>query len=325
MKRVNFGSTTETGDSDYQGCTELSELTGTDNLKTIGANTFNGCEKLENFKFGSSLNSIGEAAFAHTRLATADMSSSSLESIGAWAFAGNSHLGNVLLPKMMKSIGDGAFFDCPALTNITLPEGIATLADYTFKGASKLESMAVPEGITNIGQYALKGADNIIDVTLPSSLESIGDNAMEGMSALKYIGATALTAVPALGKDVWNDVNQPAVRLDVNEDIANEFESAEQWQDFDINPINSSEAPIIAIDSISVRGRFDGYTLHIVATGVEINYIELFDTAGIQLMRYDTGGADSAAIDTSTLSTSIFMVRCTLSNNTAASLKLARK
>lgn len=327
LASVNLGCTSAIGNSDFAMCPKLRTISNTERLTTIGDSSFKGCTSLESFFFYWGLTSIGESAFAYTSLKEADMGTTRLQTIGPWAFAYNSKLTTVTFHPLTATIGEGALFNCPALAEIVLPKELEALADYVLKGASALAAFDIPYHTASIGQYAMKGMDSTERLTLPWTLESIGDNAMEGMSSLTAIDASALSAVPELGKEVWKGVDQASVRLDVNQDIADAYESAEQWQDFDIHPVHSGIDAPLATNAPAVRGRFDGggNTLLIEATGAGLATVELFDVAGVLLTRLNVGGSDSVAIDTSATGTMIFLVRCTLADGSVATLKIARK
>lgn len=326
LRSVNLGSVTALADADFAGCGELSSVTGSAALISIGSSVFQDCGSLKEFDFGTKLLTIGNSAFSGTNLRAANfVYAAPLDSIGEWAFANNPSLVTVTVPQNTRHIGRGAFFGCPALTAIEIPEGCPALADYTLTGATALDSLTLDYGVTEIGQFALKGASAVKYITLPGSITYLGDHAMDGMTSLTAIDATTMTQVPALGEDVFEGIAQKDVRLDVWSLVAPDFEAAPQWQDFHINATSSGvDAPASpGAEAVSVRGYIDGASLHIEAQGSEITTAELYDPAGTLLAAAQIQNT-CGSVSIEEFSAYIYLVRCTLANGNVATLKLAR-
>ncbi len=324
LTTVTFGGTASVGASAFAGCSSLAAVKGSESLTAIGDGAFNGCSALEAFDFGAGLRSIGSLAFAHSGIAAADLENTKLSQLGAWAFAYNDALTSASLPATLSSVGEGAFFDCPHLSSLLMPQSLADMPDYMLKGTPSLVAATLPGGLSSIGNYAMKDASAMSSLTLPASLEYIGDNAMEGMTGLKTINATALSEVPALGADVWSDVDQKSVTLSVGENLADEFKASPQWQEFDVRSISTgADAPLADAAASTLRGRFSGATLLLESSGSPIELVQLFDVAGRKLA--SASPADfRAAIDTAQFDADIFIVNCLLADGSAATLKMAR-
>lgn len=325
LENVNFGSTTSVGTNAFAGCTSLSVLEGTDGISNIGNQAFTNCTALEKFDFGTSLQSVGDNAFAYSGLTEALLEDTKLTTVGNWAFAHCASLAEASLPKTLTTAGEGIFFDCPKLSSLVLSEGMTALPDYALKGDATLAQINLPSNLTSVGAYAMKDASEVSKLTLPSTLEYIGDYAMEGMTGLAEIDANALSAVPELGCEVWDGVNQDNVVLNVPEAIADIFKTTEQWEEFDIRSIpTSADNPQIDIaGERSLRGRFEGTLLVLDASGTAIANVYLFDAAG-RLLATAAPAASRTTIDTASLNTEIFIVRCRLSDGSESTLKMAR-
>ncbi len=324
LTTVNLGSSTSVGAHAFAECTALSSVAAS-GLKTIGDFAFNGCTSLDSFEFDKSLSSIGANAFAHSGITEALLQPTAVKSLGNWAFAHCASLNEVSLPKSLTTLGEGVFFDCPELKSINLPSNISELPDYALKGASSLSAANLPEGVTSLGDYSLMNASDITSITLPSTLEHIGTNAMEGMKGLTEINANALKSVPELGSNVWDGIDQSAVTLNADENVADLFKTSPQWENFDIRSIpTAADNPKLDLDSgRTLRGRFEGSLLLLAASGVTIEHVYLYDLNGRLLATANPHGA-LTSIDTSTLSSDIFIVRCILSDGSDSILKMAR-
>jgi hypothetical protein len=171
--------------------------------------------------------------------------------------------------------------------------------------------------------YMLSDVKSLSNLVIPPTVSYIGDNAMTGMTALKSINVTSLTAVPELGTDVWHNVDQSAVTVSALEDIADEFQAADQWREFSYN-VETGVADNLTAAKASVKGRFDGNVLQIIASGCDLKCVTLFDVAGATLTTAYVN-ADSASISTADFSSRIYIVNVSLSNGDSATLKLIRK
>lgn len=324
LAAADLAGLTAVGDSDFAGCRALSAVTSTGTLTTIGARAFFGCYGLKGFAFPATLTAIGDGAFMESGLERAELGSATgLKTIGAWAFAGDADLTAVHLPESATEIGPSAFFDCYSLSSLDLPSGCRQLPDYLLKDAAAMAGdVALPTSVTSIGNYSLKGASGITGLYIPGEVTSIGDGAMEGMTALNTIDATALRSVPALDNNVWAEVDQPTVRLDVHPDIADSFRDAPQWQDFRINATDTGIDNSPMASAAAVSGIYTGATLSLRSTGADIAVVDIYNLDG-RLLAQAAPASSTCTIDTSALDAHIIVVRCFLADGTVAALKMA--
>lgn len=302
LKSVNLNGVVAIDEAAFKGCKKLAEVANTESLVTVGDLAFDGCESLTEFAFGENLETIGEYAFAHTGLHEALLDNSpALSQIGARAFANNKALTHVQFsPAANPALGQGIFFGDSALTTISFPENAAELPAHAMAGASSVEIFVMP------------------------NVDSIGEHAMTNMTGLTKIDARALSEVPEVADDVWANVEQDKVELLVEDDeIAELFKNAGQWQDFDIKYDHKTDVvDNIIADAPQLRGRFVGKLLEI--EGAPMARVELFDIAGRQLTAVSPA-ADHLSLDTTPYSANIYLVNVTLSDGTKATLKLARR
>ena len=330
------------GEGAFSGCTALSTVTlpagaavparcfagdaalaavNAPGIASIGERAFAGCTALTALDFGTELKEIGAHAFAGSGIAKADLAAcTGLASIGSGAFAGCLALEELTLPENA-DIADAhalAMGDTH-LTAITLPAG--SVPAYAFTGAAAVDAAAVLKGATEVGEYALKGATATHRVTLAATLEYLGDHAMEGMTGLERIYATELTAVPALGSDVWKGVEQPAVRLMPADDMIDAFRNADQWKEFDVRSV-SSTGTIINEATGRLRATFSDGLLLVECTIAGVEGITVADTEGRVLATLVPDSDGRAALDTSHWTTRIYLLAT--SGSARANLKIAR-
>lgn len=221
----------------FRGCTSLNKFLAP-SLVTISDRAFAGCTALKDFTFPRSVTSLGSEAFAGSGLALVDLTQCrSLYSVGEMAFASCAALEKVLFHGGMEGVGQGAFMADTSLVTLKFTDGIREVQPLTLAGCSSLDMG--PEMLSNttetIGDYALAGLESIRTLRLPSTLTQIGSYAMSQLPSLETIDARELTAVPALGEKVWEDVEQHKVSLLVSVQTEQDFLQAEQWNEFDIS------------------------------------------------------------------------------------------
>ena len=287
--------------ADFAGCTSLASVKGSEEIGIIGDRAFEGCRSLKSFRFGKSLEVLGERAFALSGLESVTVPDGApLDSIGPWAFAASCSCG----PEP-----------------IALP-GTET-GDFILKGASALESVTLSGRTEYISPYTFFGASAVTLLTLPSGIDGLGDYAMAEMSGLKTVDASALSAVPTLGKDVFEGIDQPETTLRTDDRLTDSFRNAAQWQNFRIEGLSAIRDVHDAADAPVVRGRIADNRLEVEASGTTLSSIELYDTAG-QLLLSLKPRSESADTDISSLSAPILIVLCITASGDRVSLKLAR-
>ena len=186
----------------FQHCYQLSSITMSAGLKTIGQSAFAGaaitslvvpttvdsigsnafnCANLSSLTVGGELKEIASGVFNTPNLTTLDIKEG-VETIGASAFA-NSKLNNVSLPNSLKEIGNFAFAGCSQLTSLSLGNQLQTIGNSAFSGCSDLVIGNLPDSITYIGDHAFASCNKL------TSELSFGNN-------ITYIGIDAFGNLP---------------------------------------------------------------------------------------------------------------------------------
>lgn len=106
---------TAIGDSAFNSCSGLTEITIPDSVRTIGTEAFMGCTALNNVDIPSGVESIGGACFA-----------------------GCTGLNTISIAPGVVSIGDGCFFNCPTM-NVTCEQGSAADDASLYPSGSVIE------------------------------------------------------------------------------------------------------------------------------------------------------------------------------------------
>ena len=115
---MDFGSPFEC--VEYKSNLQLINLTGCNNLTSIGYAAFSACDSLTSITIPGSVTTIEDEAFSWC------------DSLTNIEFGTDSQL---------TTIGDSAFRDCRSLTSITIPDSVTTIGDWAFNGCSSLTSV----------------------------------------------------------------------------------------------------------------------------------------------------------------------------------------
>lgn len=262
----------EIGDYAFSNCPALASV-GFPKVEKIGNYAFLGDSGLNALQFPATTTEIGEGAFKHTALGRADLSGcKKLTKIGSWAFADNAALQEVVFHDGISSIGEGAFFST-SLGSAELPGGISKLDDLAFASNRSLESVSLPDGVKEIGGYALADCSAISSLTIPAGVDAIGDEAFRNCNGLSEIKAEPTTP-PALGEDVWKNLDKSGIELEVPTGSENLYKSADQWRDF------FSGMSEVNLNEVYLHAAFDGAVLHVKSADV-IADAAVYDLKGL--------------------------------------------
>ena len=190
---------TAIGESAFNSCEGLTNVTVPDSIKSIGAYAFASCTNLESITLGSGVTAVGEDMFincanligiwvsernvAYTsdekgvlfnkdktvlfkapgKLKGAYTVPQGVTAIGAWAFYCCDGLTDITIPGSVQSIGMQAFLNCDGLTSITIPEGVITI-DSAFDACSNLTSITIPDSVTSLGNSPFYGCPNLTGI-----------------------------------------------------------------------------------------------------------------------------------------------------------------
>ena len=313
LKKVNFKAEFIPEET-FRGCTALETVVTGPALTAIGNRAFADCSALQSVSFeGTGLRSVGDEAFRGTAMTDIDFClQTNFNTLGSWALADNASLESVAVPHSLTTIGTGAFFNDAALTEYSFSKNVTTLGVAAYKGTSINELYFLHEKLKELPAYALYGMDKLELLHLPGALTFIGEHAMDGLTSIQEFSAPTVALVPALGEDVWGQMDKSKVKLGVPEELIDAFAEADQWRDFDIIKAHI-DPPDVALDVVdsddaTVNVRWEGMTM-IVSSAAPMQWVELYDTLGRKL--YNSGdlkGATSVAIDTSRFTNTLYIV-----------------
>lgn len=151
------------GDSAFEECARLRNVTLSRNLKTLGKRAFQSCKRLNGVNLPESLAELPSLAFAACRRLEEIEIPKNIERIGSSAFSG-SGLKRVSFSKDSKlsEIKRCAFLGC-FLEEICFPDSLEKIGDGAFSGCARLKKVVFgknppPKGLNEICDSARKDA-----------------------------------------------------------------------------------------------------------------------------------------------------------------------
>lgn len=151
LQTVKLGSAQKIGKYAFYGCTNLTTITGTSNVKRVDIAAFDSCKKLKKFTSSSKLGYVGYNAFFNCQNMTGSINFSNVTYVDDNAFANCKKLASTLNFKKVTNIGTSAFFNCQKLKGNTLGTKLKKLGSKVFIGCSSISSLYVPSTCKNTG------------------------------------------------------------------------------------------------------------------------------------------------------------------------------
>ncbi|MBR5278891.1 MAG: leucine-rich repeat protein [Clostridia bacterium] len=173
----------------FNGCTNIVKVQFYGiNAETIGESAFDGCTKLGNISFPANVKTIGQYAFENCKNFTKIVIPSSVKSIGYRAFSGCSEVTEIdYSPADITSLDNvfsGVGSDTDGVT-VTIGANVEIIPKSMFSSNKNIASVTINgEKIKTIGSYAFDGCSNLATITLPKSLTTVSSYAFDGCSNL---------------------------------------------------------------------------------------------------------------------------------------------
>ena len=234
---VKSGVTT-IGDYLFSNCSELTSLTLSSTVRTIGKSSFYWCKKLGAISFSSGLAYIGEDAFSYCDGLKSLTIPGTVSDIGKGAFASCATLESVKFNNGVKTIGETVFYSCEKLKTVTIPKSVTKIGENAFEWCKSVKNISVdssnkyyssdtygvlfnknkttllkytcgsertayniPKTVKIIGSNAFEYACNLIKITIPDSVTTLNDSAFYSCKKLKNFSIP--NSVVNVGRDVF--------------------------------------------------------------------------------------------------------------------------
>lgn len=122
---------------------EVTYMSRTRKVTSIGERAFNGCYYLNSVSIPSNVSYIGNSAFMGCR-----------------------DLNTITIPNSVTYIGNRAFAHCWNLKSIAIPNNVTTINKETFRNCHTLLSVAIPNSVTSIGEGAFRDCEALYYVVI---------------------------------------------------------------------------------------------------------------------------------------------------------------
>lgn len=173
----------------------------------------------------------------------------------------------VQIPDGTTGIGDGAFYCCTVLESVKIPNTVTFLGSRSFRECRRLKSLEIPDSVTNIETEAFQLSSAMKNVIFGSGLERIQNSAFKNTSSCLIYDFSRLSSVPALGTDVFNEINAEA-KIIVPENLYARWINVANWDKWIPYIVSIGNVPVntyVSNDRIwllgnSIWGRADGVT-----------------------------------------------------------------
>lgn len=184
------------GESVFEGCSGLKEVTIPASWKSLSGGMFRNCENLESviFKENSQLIEVGHSCFESCGMLTEIQLPDPVTDIGNGAFkrSGIKSFDFTELPKV-EAIPAELFSQCTSLQKVTIKDGMDTIGEDAFY-RTNIQSITIPASISEIQSGTFAYCQNLSDVVLCGENVEVGDGAFR---------STALIDIPENLKADW--------------------------------------------------------------------------------------------------------------------------
>ena len=178
-------SVTRIGTYAFASCKDLSSVTLTGSLKSIGKGTFRS-SAVTRLELPISVESVAESAFEDcARLQRIDMPG--VTQLAKNAFRGCKALASFTINDNLTMVPEQAFENCSSLRELNLPPRATTIGERAFKGCTQLSTVGFDDCLTTIGKEAFRECTSLTSIAIPASCSAIDKEAFRGCKSLSQI------------------------------------------------------------------------------------------------------------------------------------------
>lgn len=152
-------------------------------------NAFNGYTNLTSITISENVTSIGEDAFYDTEYYNNEENwENGVLYIGKHLIRAKTSInGTYTIKDGTKCIASSAFYECDNLTSVTMPESVTTMGAFIFWKCKKLGNIELSSKLTAIENWTFYQCDALSNIVIPDSVTSIGSSAFENCKNLKTV------------------------------------------------------------------------------------------------------------------------------------------
>ena len=145
-RNITYDTTSSGGYSPFFNNTSLRKIVNTAREKNITANEFEGCTNLQEITLEEGVQTLSEYSFNNcSSLPSITLPNSITSTIGEYCFSNCTLLSDIKIGTGIPSINDGALMNCSSLTRINIPNNVDSIKNYVFKGCTALNVVIFEE------------------------------------------------------------------------------------------------------------------------------------------------------------------------------------
>lgn len=170
------GGYTTVSEGLFYGCTSLTRIRFSGNIRSIGKYAFYNCASMEWVEFGSGVNEIYESAFEGCVKLT------------------NPGGTQRVLPVNLTYLGSRAFYNCKSLASVNIPAGLTEIESETFAGCEALTDINYDAGttLTTLGENCFAYCASLERAMLPATLALRNEQNSAGFIGNPFYGCGKL-------------------------------------------------------------------------------------------------------------------------------------
>ncbi len=167
------------GNSAFEDCEHLTQITLSEGIETIGNKAFYGCSVLKSVDIPGSVTAVGTRAFYGCKELNNVFWNANVAEIPEQAFASCTSLTNFKFNDKVTSIGKDAFSGAK-FSNIELPVNLKHIKEGAF-ASTQLTTVALPEGTLTVDKFAFRNCRSLLNMKIPASVEKLGKDYVQDM------------------------------------------------------------------------------------------------------------------------------------------------
>ena len=222
--------------------------------------------------------------------------------------------GELVLPSTIRQLKDEALAG-NKFRKIILDDNLTIIGDKVMADNERLETVVLSRNISRIPKSCFENCTMLNSITIPANVEIIDNKAFCRCIGLSTILCEA-TEPPAMGEDVFQDVNKDKISIEVPKGCVNKYKEAEGWKEFKriaehsnfvcrpaqanaLNKVHSEQLVLNADGAWTVKSCPDWIHLSQTSgtgkTQIQLTFLELAHGAGNRETRiiFDMNGAET--------------------------------
>lgn len=185
FKGVNFesavipGHIKNIGNSAFEDCEHLTQITLSEGIENIGNKAFYKCSALKSVNIPASVTAVGSSAFYGCKELSNVVWNADVAEVPEKAFASCTTLANFAFNDKVTAVGKEAFSNA-GLTDVTLPVNLQKIKEGAF-ASTPLTTVTLPEGTLTVDKFAFHNCRELSDMKIPASVRKLGKNYVQDM------------------------------------------------------------------------------------------------------------------------------------------------